>query len=1350
MSAMVLPQDEPLERLSQDEIVLSTKAVMQGLETLRSEHAALLAALLDGVAPPDDPQLPVAQEKSGLLRKSLDAIELGLGEAQVRGAGRGSRMGSEVSGVSIGVTGWGWGSLRGTGRERRYGGVQEEGVQGEEVYRGTGRGERREKVDIVNNTHIPARLRTLHNLVIQYASQGRYEVAVPLCKQALEDLEKTSGHDHPDVATMLNILALVYRNRGYKSDLENLLYPQFKENGAPQEQGQRPPSVKKLGLPRSRARDPQCKETGAPQEQGQRPLSVKRLGLSVKRLGLPKSRAEDPQCKEIGAPQEQGQGPPTVTATCYLKQGKFKDAECLYKEILTRAHEKEFGSVNNDNKPIWMHAEEREESKGKRRDSGPYGEYGSWYKACKVDSPTVNTTLKSLGALYRRQGKLEAAETLEEMKRASSLNFLNKTAEDPAQVRARSRRSACLRATQCVSLLGGQSLSVAVCVRVCVPAHACRLYPAVHWLICSGTDTHPCTLRLPPGGQDVYPFSCLPTGGRWCRWNPAEAHLGKVGEPAHSTGKVDEVDLNQGPSGRGAAALTALLCAGWSAWWDYGVQCEPQPLGRNLTYSSDADWLEWRWRHYPEPRTRRLRTSVAPGPCCAQRSKMADSANMEIVEGCRLPVLRKNQENEDEWRWAVGVLPGSLSGLWSCPGRGHGVLPGAPCFQDCHPCWDRAAPGCGGRKLLLGADTSASVLLAALAEILSLKEINSRKLYYVHYIDFNKRLDEWVTPDRLDLKKLQFPKKEAKTPTKNGLSGSRPSSPERDVVRAPGSELLGSDCPPNAAVLSKREARRQHREGGERGEGRSPAGPCETESIRSCQNAGTESESGIPDPVFRGSADRPVQSRLSWIGQTLLPDDLPESCGLSESDTKRKVESVPLATQVSPATPVPSLPSSAETTQASVYPASTFTPKSSGREEHEQLGSLATNGTSRRLIASQPGRKRKANCVGTEEIVKVFQDMGPRCASVCPPPGEDSQDSSDGIPSAPRMTGSLVSDRSHDDIITRMKNIDCIELGRHRLKPWYFSPYPQELTTLPILYLCEFCLKYLKSLKCLQRHLTKCNLRHPPGNEIYRKGTISFFEIDGRKNKTYSQNLCLLAKCFLDHKTLYYDTDPFLFYVMTEYDAKGFHIVGYFSKEKESTEDYNVACILTLPPYQRRGYGKLLIEFSYELSKVEGKTGTPEKPLSDLGLLSYRSYWSQTILEILMDLKSENGERPQITINEISEITSVKKEDVISTLQYLNLINYYKVSWARAPGSRVGGEGRGALGSLTQACVLAQWTGWTVLSELLYQSGAQQGEPGQHLEGRLLGELGLLLEEVLVGPVGGAHPAVCVGPNAPV
>ncbi len=41
-------------------------------------------------------------------------------------------------------------------------------------------------------------------------------------------------------------------------------------------------------------------------------------------------------------------------------------------------------------------------------------------------------------------------------------------------------------------------------------------------------------------------------------------------------------------------------------------------------------------------------------------------------------------------------------------------------------------------------------------------------------------------------------------------------------------------------------------------------------------------------------------------------------------------------------------------------------------------------------------------------------------------------------------------------------------------------------------------------------------------------------------------------------------------------------------------------------------------------------------------------------------------------------------------------------------------------------------------------------EPGQYLDGRPPGKTRLLLEEVLVRPAGGAHPMVCVGPNAPV
>lgn len=228
----------------------------------------------------------------------------------------------------------------------------------------------------------------------------------------------------------------------------------------------------------------------------------------------------------------------------------------------------------------------------------------------------------------------------------------------------------------------------------------------------------------------------------------------------------------------------------------------------------------------------------------------------------------------------------------------------------------------------------------------------------------------------------------------------------------------------------------------------------------------------------------------------------------------------------------------------------------------------------------------------------------------------------------------------------------CIEFGRYEVQTWYSSPYPQEYARLPRLYLCEFCLKYMKSRNILQRHTTKCKWYHPPANEIYRKGNLSVFEVDGNISKIYCQNLCLLAKLFLDHKTLYYDVEPFLFYVLTVNDSKGCHLVGYFSKEKHCQQKYNVSCIMTLPMYQRKGYGRFLIDFSYLLSRREGQTGTPEKPLSDLGKVSYNSYWKSVILEYLY----RNQHSKTITIRAISRATGMWPHDIASTLQALNMI----------------------------------------------------------------------------------------------
>ncbi|XP_048862722.1 histone acetyltransferase KAT6B-like isoform X2 [Brienomyrus brachyistius] len=226
-----------------------------------------------------------------------------------------------------------------------------------------------------------------------------------------------------------------------------------------------------------------------------------------------------------------------------------------------------------------------------------------------------------------------------------------------------------------------------------------------------------------------------------------------------------------------------------------------------------------------------------------------------------------------------------------------------------------------------------------------------------------------------------------------------------------------------------------------------------------------------------------------------------------------------------------------------------------------------------------------------------------------------------------------------------------IELGNYEIQTWFSSPYPPEYSRLHKLYICEFCLAYMKSRVVLQRHTEKHACFRPPADEIYRKDELSVFEVDGSISKIFCQNLCLLAKFFLQHKTLYYDVEPFLFYVLTRNDSKGCHLVGYFSKEKHSQQNHNVSCIMVLPQYQRQGYGHFLIDFSYLLSRCEGQTGSPEKPLSSLGRLSYLAYWRGTILEHL-----ERQRGAALSIRGLSRDTGICPHDIATTLQELHMV----------------------------------------------------------------------------------------------
>mmetsp|Transcript_6234 Transcript_6234/g.8321 ORF Transcript_6234/g.8321 Transcript_6234/m.8321 type:complete len:175 (+) Transcript_6234:772-1296(+) len=162
---------------------------------------------------------------------------------------------------------------------------------------------------------------------------------------------------------------------------------------------------------------------------------------------------------------------------------------------------------------------------------------------------------------------------------------------------------------------------------------------------------------------------------------------------------------------------------------------------------------------------------------------------------------------------------------------------------------------------------------------------------------------------------------------------------------------------------------------------------------------------------------------------------------------------------------------------------------------------------------------------------------------------------------------------------TRLKTIEYVQFGEVTMEAWYHADYPPEYHG-RIIYTCPFCLHYFAKKREYEAHSERCEVRGPPGDEIYRDETLSMFEFDAKQQKVYTENLCYLAKLFLDHKNIWHEIDAFYFYVLCERRPDGYHMVGYFSKEKESLE-FNLSCIMVLPNWQTKGYGKFLIDFSY-------------------------------------------------------------------------------------------------------------------------------------------------------------------------
>ncbi|KXT17800.1 hypothetical protein AC579_5320 [Pseudocercospora musae] len=244
-------------------------------------------------------------------------------------------------------------------------------------------------------------------------------------------------------------------------------------------------------------------------------------------------------------------------------------------------------------------------------------------------------------------------------------------------------------------------------------------------------------------------------------------------------------------------------------------------------------------------------------------------------------------------------------------------------------------------------------------------------------------------------------------------------------------------------------------------------------------------------------------------------------------------------------------------------------------------------------------------------------------------------------------------------------NIANVVLGTLHIKPWYPSFYPEDLVggrKAEWLYVCQWCFKYTSEIMKFSAHCKVCPLKSkaPPGEMIYEKDDYVIHKIDGEEEKLYCQNLSLFAKLFLETKSVFFDASTFLYYtlILRSPDHPHGTVAGFFSKEKMSWDNNNLACILVFPPYQRRGLGQILIGASYVLGRKEGRFGGPERPLSVPGKKGYVSYWSAEIARCLLSQPNKKT----LSIKEISELTWIMPEDVVVALKEMDVLEKRKTA----------------------------------------------------------------------------------------
>lgn len=203
-----------------------------------------------------------------------------------------------------------------------------------------------------------------------------------------------------------------------------------------------------------------------------------------------------------------------------------------------------------------------------------------------------------------------------------------------------------------------------------------------------------------------------------------------------------------------------------------------------------------------------------------------------------------------------------------------------------------------------------------------------------------------------------------------------------------------------------------------------------------------------------------------------------------------------------------------------------------------------------------------------------------------------------------------------------------------------------------VLYFCCYCFKFTDIQAEWECHQQSCKHQFfAPGKIMYDFDDTIIRRISGFHHKLFCQCMCLLAKFFLDNKSIFYYVDNFDFYVVYKKLDEQILPMGFYSRELASWENNNLSCICVFPCYQKHNLGTSLIDFSYALSKYEKQICGPEHPLSELGQIAYLKYWCRCIYEYI-----KNSDTEQTSLRSMSETTGIRIHELLDALSFMGIL----------------------------------------------------------------------------------------------